>query len=374
MIFTFYALALVALAALPTALVLRNLRLFQTATQAVPREERPVSVLIPARNEESAIADAVQSIVNGGWRRLEVIVMDDHSTDRTASIVAGLAASEPRLKLARAPELPAGWNGKQHACWQLARLAQSDLLLFMDADVRLEPDAIQRYVSEYEHRCADLLSGFPQQELGSLGERMLIPLMYVVLLGYLPLDQMRASCKPQFGAGCGQLFLATRDAYFSCQGHQKIASSRHDGLQLPRSFRSAGLRTDLFDASDIARVRMYRGWREVVPGLLKNATEGIAHPKLIVLFSILLLGGFTLPVFSFAHALFHGWPRLATLLLGVATGLSFVPRALLAHRLRHSLLDVALHPLAVLLLVALQWFAFLRQLFGGGPVAWRGRS
>jgi glycosyltransferase involved in cell wall biosynthesis len=330
--------------------------------------------LIPARNEELGIAAAVRSIAANTWRELEILVMDDHSSDRTAEIVQSLSKSDSRIHLANSLELPPGWNGKQHACWQAAQLAQGELLLFMDADVRLQPDAIERYVAQFDHRRAKLLSGFPNQEQGTLSEALLIPLMYVVLLGYLPLDQMRASVKPEFGAGCGQLFLAEREAYFACKGHQAIAGSRHDGLKLPRAFRSAGHMTDLFDASDLATVRMYRGWREVTRGLLKNATEGIANPKLILVFSVLLIGGFTAPVLSFAHALFYGWKALPTVLLGLATLLSFLPRALIARRLGHSPVGVILNPLAILLFVMLQWMALVRQATGLGTVAWRGRT
>lgn len=414
MLFTLFALVVLLLASLPTALVIRNLALFARAPQAPSLAAsaslaiqalasaqasaldtasatatvdiaqagsplgspaaRRVSVLIPARNEELGIAAAVSSIAANTWRELEIIVMDDHSTDQTAAIVQSLAKNDPRIRLVSSPELPPGWNGKQHACWRAAQLAQGELLLFMDADVRLQPAAIERYVAQFDLGHAKLLSGFPNQELGTLSESMLIPLMYVVLLGYLPLDQMRTSVKPGFGAGCGQLFLAEREAYFACAGHQAIAGSRHDGLKLPRAFRTAGHMTDLFDASDIATVRMYRGWREVTRGLLKNATEGIANPNLIVLFSVLLIGGFTAPVLSFAHALFYGWTALPTILLGLATLLSFLPRALIARRLGHSSLAVILNPLAILVFVMLQWIALVRQATGLGTVAWRGRT
>jgi hypothetical protein len=251
MLFTLFALALLLLASLPTVMVIRNLALFQRAPQEQRvAQERLVSVLIPARNEEQGIAAAVGSVAASSWRELEIIVLDDHSSDGTAAIVQTLADSDPRIRLVNSPELPPGWNGKQHACWQAAQLGRGELLLFMDADVRLQSEAIARCVAELDLRRTALLSGFPNQEQGTLSEAMLIPLMYVVLLGYLPLDQMRTTKKPEFGAGCGQLFLAERSAYFACGGHQAIAASRHDGLKLPRAFRAAGLMTDLFDASD----------------------------------------------------------------------------------------------------------------------------
>ncbi len=375
LIFIVYGLLVMLLAALPAAMVIRNLPLFYRVSQvAADMAAVPVSVLIPARDEELGIAAAVESVLRCDWPGLEVIVMDDHSSDRTAAIVTELAAGDARLRLATAPPLPADWNGKQHACWQLASLATTDWLLFMDADVRLQPHAIPRLVAEAQRSQVPLLSGFPNQETGTWSERLLIPMMHFVLLGYLPLDRMRASVQPEFGAGCGQLFLAQRGAYFACGGHQTIQNSRHDGLKLPRCFRAAGFASDVVDASDLATVRMYRGWREVARGLLKNADEGIASPRLIVIFSALLLGAGVLPLLSLGHALYHHWGWPATTLLAVATLLSYLPRALLAWRLQQSLLGVVLHPLAVGIFVALQWVAFFRLVTGSRAIAWRGRT
>ena len=120
-------------------------------------------------------------------------------------------------------------------------------------------------------------------------------MMHYVLLGYLPIERMRSTVDPGFAAGCGQLFLAKKQEYLQSDGHRAIASSRHDGIKLPRNFRNHGFKTDLFDASDIAKCRMYQSLSQVHRGLLKNATEGIANPKLILPFSILLLGGATIP-------------------------------------------------------------------------------
>ncbi len=371
--YSLIALIVLALTALPAILVRRNLSVFQNARSASASTGCSVSLLIPARNEQAGIATAVESALGEYPGALEIIVMDDHSEDRTRDIVQKLAMHDPRIRLELAPELPQGWNGKQHACWQLAAVARHELFIFMDADVRLQPDSLSRMVGQWEDCGAALLSGFPRQEMGSLSEQLLIPMMYVVLLGYLPFDQMRSSTKPEFGAGCGQLFITRRQDYFHSDGHRAIRDSRHDGLQLPRAYRRAGLSSDVFDASDVARVRMYHGWREVVRGLLKNATEGIANSKLIVLFSLLLLGAAVLPVLLLLLALVQGWPPLSCGILGLATALSFAPRWWIARRLQHPLIGVWLHPLSVGLFVTLQWIAYLRQLLGLRGVAWRGR-
>lgn len=377
MLFILYALALLALAALPALLFVRNLPQFRRAAEVPPAMVSSISglsVLIPARNEEAGLGATLNCLLANGFQPLEILVLDDASTDRTAEIVEKMAAHDTRLRLLRSAALPDGWNGKQHACWQLAQAAQHDWLLFLDADVRLSADALPRIAAELASQPRDLLSGFPRQVTSTFSEKLLIPLMHLVLLGFLPLDQMRASRKPEFGAGCGQLFIARREAYFAADGHRSICGSRHDGLKLPRAFRSANLVTDLFDATDIARCRMYTSLRQVVHGLLKNASEGIAQPRLIGIFSVLLLGGQTLPIFSFAHALFYGWPITATAILFAATVLSYVPRALAAARFQQSWLGVIFNPLAVAAFIALQWWSLSRVLLGRQPIPWRGRT
>ncbi len=371
-----YALAILALAAFPALLFFRNLPQFKRAT--APKEPAiknfgGISVLVPARNEEAGIRRSLNCLVASTFRPLEILVLDDASTDRTAEIVSSVAEQDTRVKLLKSTVLPEGWNGKQHACWQLAQAAKYDWLIFLDADVRLSADALPRIAAELTTTPRDLLSGFPCQETGTFFEKLLIPLMHLVLLGFLPLDQMRASRRPEFGAGCGQLFIARREAYFAADGHKAIQSSRHDGLKLPRAFRSANLVTDIFDATDIATCRMYTSAQQVVRGLLKNATEGIAQPKLIGIFTVLLLGGQTVPVFALGHALYWSWSTTAVVILILATVLSFIPRALSAVRFRQSLMGVILNPIAIALFIALQWWAMLRAMLGRKPIAWRGR-
>ena len=245
------------LAALPAAMIARNLFAYRPAPDE-PGPSRGVSILIPARDEEAAIGEAVRCALESGGDTLEVVVLDDHSGDRTAEIVAALAAKDPRVRLEPAPPLPPGWNGKQHACSVLASRARRDVFLFVDADVRLAPRAADRIAAFLEQSGAGLVSGVPHERTETFLEKLVIPLIHVTLLGYLPIDRMRASTDPAYGAGCGQLFAARRDAYQASTGHAALRDSRHDGVKLPRAFRRAGFATDLFDATDLSTCRMYR--------------------------------------------------------------------------------------------------------------------
>ena len=192
------------LAVVPAWCFLVNVRLYAPPppvgelTLGPPR----ISVLIPARNEEATIRGAVASVLESQGVELEVVVLDDHSEDGTGSLVLEMSTWDSRVRLEEAPPLPAGWCGKQHACWVLSRLARYPILVFIDADVRLSPDALARMAAFLTSKGADLASGIPRQETGSILEALIIPLVHFILLGFLPLGRMRRGRDPRFAAGC----------------------------------------------------------------------------------------------------------------------------------------------------------------------------
>jgi hypothetical protein len=201
----------------------------------------------------------------------------------------------------------------------------------------------------------------------------LLPLIHFILLGYLPMWVMKRSDDPRFAAGCGQLFVADREIYMRVGGHSKIQSSRHDGITLPRAYRQDGFQTDLCDATPLATCRMYRNASQVFQGLLKNATEGIASPGRIWVFSVLLMGGGVLPAVLLGYCLLTGAPMLVLCLAATATILTYGIRLVLAFRFAQSSLAVLFHPVSILSFLALQWYALFRQ-FAGLPSTWKDRT
>lgn len=345
----------------PLLLGLWNLMLFRVPRPAVGRPA--VSVLIPARNEEANIGDACAAILASTDVEIELVVLDDASTDSTPDILRAIA--DPRLRIASAPMLPPGWSGKQHACNVLGNLARHELMVFVDADVRLAPDALSRMAGYMARHPVGLASGFPRQVTVTWSEQLLLPLIHFLLLGYLPMAAMLRSGSPGLGAGCGQLFIARREAYVQAGGHAAIRASLHDGLMLPRAFRRAGLMTGLFDATPFATCRMYTDAAQVWEGLCKNATEGMAKPGALPVWTIILFGGQILPVLLMLIA-----PSLPAALAVIA---SYGLRLLLAVRFRQPWLAALLHPLGVVAVLVVQWSSLARAL-RGRPATWRGRA
>lgn len=405
------------LAAFSAAMFAGNLPKFTRwrAGELSPVEEEPsISVLIPARDEAGGIRESIQCVLANTGVGLEVVVLDDGSTDGTGDIVRQIAAADDRVRLIEGIDLPKGWNGKQHACFRLAEAARFDLMLFLDADVRLTPTALQQLTRRKLQTLGNdhdpitlgvpisLLSAFPKQETGTLLEKMLIPMMHFVLLCYLPFSRMRGSTHPAYASGCGQLFVTDRQSYQRAGTHEAIRATRHDGLKLPMAFRRNGMLTDCVDGTGLATCRMYTGAGEVINGLLKNASEGIANKRLLLPFTFLLGGANLLPWVCAAVAAGALSGALTESMAGGASngganndaasngpaasiamqyvfvtsvfaiGLSYLPRLIAAKRFEQSWLGAMLHPAAIALFLILQWWAFFNSL-RGKQVPWRGR-
>lgn len=373
---TFHALAITAFgcAVTPFALFCWNLYYFRRPP-AVRGALPPVSILIPARNEEANLPTALEGALSTRGIEFEIVVLDDGSTDGTRSIVQQCSARDGRVRLESGVPLPAGWAGKAHAAHILSTLAHHDLFCFVDADVRLQPDAVARMASLLLKRDAALVSGFPQQETLTPMEWLLLPLIQFLLLGYLPLAGLRHTRLPGFGAGCGQFLMITREAYTATGGYAAIPGTMHDGIQLPKLLRKHKLFTDVADLTDLAKCRMYRNAAEAWNGLMKNATEGLAAPARILPFTLLLLAGQVLPwVLPFAALASRQALSGRDLRLVLAAFMaSLLMRVLALLRFRQSVISVAFHPISFLLLLTLQWCALVRKL-RGTKVVWKERE
>jgi hypothetical protein len=251
----------------------------------------------------------------------------------------------------------------------LADAAQGEYFLFMDADVRLASDALNRIAAALDRSKSALLSGVPRQLTAGLAEQLIVPLIQFVLLGFLPLIAMRKTRLPGFGAACGQLLAVERNAYFESGGHRRIADRVHDGVALARAMRRAGHATDLADFTDLASCRMYRSTRELIAGFAKNAHEGLGSPAGILPWTLLLLGGQCAWIVLLPWALAGAIAWLPLVLAGAA---AYAARILLDLRFRQSPWGAAMHPIGVFALILIQWYALARRL-AGRPVAWKAR-
>jgi len=370
-------------AGVPALLFALNMRRYRLPKFGAERKT-PVAVLIPARDEEKSIHACLESVLASREVELEVFVLDDDSADRTVNIVLDVAERDNRVKLLQSSRLPVGWNGKQHACWQLAQATDAPVMLFLDADMRVQPWAIARSVAALQKKKVTLLSGFPRPMSANVVGKMLLTLRQYMLLSFLPFGRMQKTTKPTYAAGCGRFMLVEREAYFASGGHAAIRQTRLDGLMLPRLFREHELRTDMVDLSTLAEAEVFRSRNS---GVVKSVAEGLGIEEHIVTFTVVLLLGQILPAFVAFWWLLKGLSMIAagsavedptglaivSLLLFIALIASYVPRMVAARRFKQSMVSALLHPLEMLLMLMVQWLAFARTAMGR-PVKWRARE
>jgi len=230
--------------------------------------QRPtVSVIIPARNEEACLADCLQSLVAQSGLSFEIIVVDDHSTDRTRETAQSFP--EEKVRVILAPPLPAGWTGKNNAVTRGARQARGEWLLFTDADTVHLPGSLARAVAEAQENHADLLSYSPEQIAVTFWEMATLPVVFAELARQYPPSVVSDPGSPVAAAN-GQFILVRREAYEAVGGHVAIAGDILEDVALARAVKRSGRKIRFRYAPDAVRTRMYRNYRELRDGWTKN--------------------------------------------------------------------------------------------------------
>jgi chlorobactene glucosyltransferase len=340
-----------------------------------------VSVLVPARDEAARIGACLDGLAQQSYRRFELIVVDDHSSDGTADVVRGHAGQLPELAIVEGAALPAGWAGKPWACHQAAERARGELLVFLDADVIPRPGLLAALVARAEARRLDLLTLMPLLRLGSTAERLVLPAFMALLYGLYPLREVSDPRSPVAFAN-GQCLLIRRRAYDTIGGHAAVRARILEDTELGQRAKAAGLPIEAAVAPELIEVRMYTGWASLTEGLGKNAVAGYqsgggrsgmvgARQALVAFLPVYLLGAGALLALAMPGA-----PAGAVLL---AHGAALAVVAVLCwgwiawRRYRVAPWWGALFPLGTAIYFWLAARALLRLRTGRG-VTWKGRT
>jgi chlorobactene glucosyltransferase len=248
------------------------------------------SICIPARNEERVIDRCVTSALKQSYPNFEVLVLDDHSTDKTPEILSELSGIINNLHHLKGKPKPDDWLGKPWACHQLSKHASGDYLIFMDADVWLEEEAIQKAI--YALQRSPVITVWPKQQVRTFWEKMVIPIIYFGLYTLLPAKYVeqdpkwlpkkwRKKLAPHFSAACGQFLAFRKQVYHQINGHKLVKNKIVEDVELAKLIKKSGQTITMFDGVGSVNCRMYHSHTEIFQGLRKNFFEGFGRNTLL---------------------------------------------------------------------------------------------
>jgi len=331
-----------------------------------------VSILIPARNEAHQIGKTVAQLRQQAYPTFELLVLDDHSEDETATAAKSAATGDKRVQVLIGSPLPPGWGGKNWACHQLAQAARYDHLLFTDADVQWQPQALQAVVALHQQTKADLLTVWPTQVTVTWGERLVVPLMSFAIWAYLPVWLAHHTPFASAAAANGQCLLFRRAAYERGGGHAAVRGRVLDDVLLAQRIKATGGRLRMADGAGLIGCRMYHSWAEARHGYAKNILAGhSSSPLFLIVSTFFHLTVFVGPWLWLGLGAFyptHGWPLWPLSLILLA----WLLRLLTAWATRQRLGDALFMPLSVLLMTRIACLSLWWHWRYGAP-RWKGR-
>jgi glycosyltransferase involved in cell wall biosynthesis len=335
-----------------------------------PRQSRTdvphLSVIVPARNEEKRIREALESLLRQEYPSLEFIVLNDRSTDRTGEILAEMAAEDARLGVINIAELPAGWLGKNYALYRGAERASGELLLFTDADVVMEPSAVAKAVNYLRANRLQHLAVMPTVRTPTLALRIFCSAFGIFFSGYMRQWKAKDPASGRF-IGIGAFNLVTAEAYRAVGTHIAIAMRPDDDIKLGKLLKKAGYRQEMVFGIGLLEVEWYSSLRELIDGLMKNAFAGLEYSVVLSIsagIAVLLVN-----VWPFVAIFAVGGAARILYLLAVAVLLLFISDA--NHFYGLPRWYALAHPVSAILFVYILWKSMLLTLWNRG-ITWRG--
>lgn len=319
-----------------------------------------VAVVVPMRNEAENI-EGVVATLSAQAGPFHFYLLDDNSEDLTFDLLHRFTAGDSRFTVIKGAALADGWIGKTWALQQLYEASNEEILVSIDADVRLTNDAINKSVTLLRTTQLDFLSPYPRQIARTFGERLIQPLLQWSWLTTVPLRFAEGSGQKSMAVANGQFFVVRRSALDSIGGYQSVKHAVIDDVFLARELISTGASGTVVNGSDIAETRMYASWSEIKAGYGKSLSKAFGSLAGAVFVSAFLIATSIAPLILGLLGNPYGWVSFAAI---VGT------RVLSAAKSRGNLLDSVLHPISIAALIYLIVYSYLVR----GTVTWKGRT
>ncbi|WKZ42036.1 MAG: glycosyltransferase [Anaerolineales bacterium] len=348
----------------------------------LPADVPLISVCIPARNEERNIRRCVESALGQDYPKLEVIVLDDRSTDATPTLLQEIGSRDSRLIPIHGSDLPAGWAGKPHALHQAAASARGKWLCFVDADTFLASNALSSVLAKARETEADMFTVMTRQILGSFWEKVVMPLVMTALsVGFSP--RKVNDPRRRDAIANGQFIFIKRSVYDAVGGHESVKDQIVEDKAISEQVKWNGYRLVVADGSQVVSTRMYTSLAEMWEGWTKNIYLGLRdHPSMLLLgafgATLALIAALFLPVWPILGIIWYvnggGWMAIGVLLQSLLVwGALIFARANVAHGMGISRWYSLTTPLGAGVFAAMMLTSAWKVISGRG-VTWRGRT
>ena len=368
-----FALSLMLLNLVINNFVFKNVENYSLTGQVL-KNPPLISILIPARNEAENISRCLKSLLKQDYPNLEIIVLNDNSTDGTSKVVKVIAEKDNRVRLVEGAPLKDGWIGKNFASHQLAKYAKGEYFIFTDADTLHFPKTVSSAFGALITTKVDALSIYPRQIMVTFAERMTVPIINIALQCFIPFILIKKSKSPLFSTAIGQFMMFKREAYEKIGGYESIKGHMIDDIQISKRVKKSGYKFMVFDGRNTIYCRMYKNLKGVVIGLAKSiypafngnilalfSFTGLLTATLLIPFTLLPLGAFL-----------FDWPVAIIRLIIFQVIIVLAIKTIFAIRYKQRMLDILLAPLSMAIIDALVFVSFFQAKYGEG-LSWKGR-
>ena len=353
--------------------VFKNMENYSSISQAL-KNPPLISILIPARNEAENISRCLKSLLKQDYPNMEIIVLDDNSSDGTGKVVEEIAQKDNRVRLVDGAPLEDGWIGKNFASHQLAKHAKGEFFIFTDADTLHFPKTVSSALGALIATKVDALSTYPRQIMVTFAERMTVPIINTALQCFIPFILIKKSKSPLFCTALGQFMMFKRGTYEKIGGYESIKGHLVDDIQISKRVKKEGLKFMVFDGRNTIFCRMYKNLKGVIIGLAKSiypafngnilalfSFTGVLTATLLVPFVLLPLGAFL-----------FDWPAAIIRLMIIQVIIVLAIKTMFAIRYKQRMLDILLAPVSMAIIDALIFLSFFQAKYGEG-LSWKGR-
>ena len=332
---------------------LRNLKRLKTLS--AKQENKIVSILIPARNEYHNLRRCLDSLINQDYSNIEILVLNDRSTDQTATLVEEYQNKDKRVQLLQGQDLPDGWIGKHWACHQLSEAAKGTIILFMDADTVLSSSIVSKAVLGMNEQNSDLVSLVPGRKANCLIEKLMFPLIDWMILCWLPVKLAYSSKSPYLSANFGQFMMFRKEAYITIGGHSYLRNNLLDDFELGREIKRNGLKWNLYDGSKDITTRMYSRSREAFIGLSRSIFPVFDYRISAFILAVAILSSLAiLPQLYIINSTLDGDSNQLLVFLSyfsmIMLSLSWLVTCI---KFNHNLLIVLIYPIIIIIMLSI---------------------